>query len=459
MNNPGYKKTLMGRHRVIPPTSVTYPLIDRLPPHHAHRSLWPQDLVQSVSFKEASGSFDYSGHYYQQRFERLDEHDHVPTVKQYLKAGAEKGGVSVSLVESVASQLGITDLLDVMFMKLSNGQVRRTRIARALLTKPEILVLDEPFMGLDVENRSEVADILGSVASQGSTRIILLLRPQDEIPKWITHILELEKGMSVRWQGARNEWMGAETHRLEGVNKIEELKKGRRDSGSSETEVVVELRNVNVAFEDKPILSDVSWTVHKGERWALMGHNGSGKSTLLSLLLGDNQQAYCNHVALFGMRRGRGVTIWDIKSQTGYLSPELHMYFSKPYTGRQTASTGFSDVLVLRPTTPAQDETITTLFSEFNATSLLDRPFRQMSTGEQRLVLLIRALVKRPPLLVLDEPFQGMDDDMVRVCKRWLDERLGRDQTLVFVTHHQEEIPGCVDRLIKLEAGKVVELV
>jgi len=194
----------------------------------------------------------------------------------------------------------------------------------------------------------------------------------------------------------------------------------------------------------------VNWTVRRGERWALLGPNGSGKTTLLSLLAGDHPQAYANDVRLFGRRRGTGETIWDVKRNVGLLSPEFHLYFTEPLNAFDTAATGFHDALVYRPITTEQKQAIQRLFDEFRLTPLAEKRFSRLSTGEQRQVLLVRALVKSPPLLILDEPFQGLDAVAIERAKTWLNENLTKDQTLIFVTHYAEEIPSCVTRTFRL---------
>jgi molybdate transport system ATP-binding protein len=211
-----------------------------------------------------------------------------------------------------------------------------------------------------------------------------------------------------------------------------------------------------VAHAGHAILDRVSWTVRAGERWAVLGPNGSGKSTLLSLLCGDHPQAYANDVRLFGRRRGTGETIWDVKRNVGLLSPEFHLYFAEPLTAARTAATGFFDALADRPTTPEQAGRVRELFAAFGITHLVDRAFKTLSTGEQRLVLLARALVKRPPLLILDEPFQGMDAAATARCRNWLDRELGSDQTLLFVTHEPAELPRSVSKTLRLDRGRVV---
>ena len=204
------------------------------------------------------------------------------------------------------------------------------------------------------------------------------------------------------------------------------------------------------------ILDRVSWSVRAGERWAVVGPNGSGKTTLLSLLCGDHPQAYANDIRLFGRQRGSGETIWDVKRNVGLVSPEFHLYFTEPLTAERTVATGFFDGVTNRPTSPEQDSRVRELFEAFAIEHLADRPFKSLSTGEQRLVLLARALVKRPPLLILDEPFQALDAGRVELCRDWLDRELGDDQTLLFVTHELAELPRTVSRTLHLQRGRLI---
>jgi molybdate transport system ATP-binding protein len=219
---------------------------------------------------------------------------------------------------------------------------------------------------------------------------------------------------------------------------------------------IIRLTDVTVTHAGHTILDRVSWTVKGGERWAILGPNGCGKSTLLSLLCGDHPQAYSNHVELFGRRRGTGETIWDVKRNVGFLSPEFHLYFSEPLSTERTAATGFFDVLADRPTTSEQDARVGELFSALGISHLIGRVFKSLSTGEQRLVLLARALVKRPPLVILDEPFQGLDSAAAIRCRYLLDSIMGADQTLLFVTHEANELPRSITNTLRLDRGRVV---
>jgi molybdate transport system ATP-binding protein len=446
-------EVLLGHHRLDAGT-VAWPLLERL--RGAGRAVtFPAEVLKRVSFRDGAGPFDFSRHYYQQRFNFVEPHDDL-TVEAFLHSGTPRGADATPLadVDAVVQKLGLEPLRALSLIQLSSGQNRRARIARALLARPEWLLLDEPFLGLDVASRPEVADLLGELI-RGGLRVLLITR--DELPDWVTHVLELDR-LVVRWQGTRADFVNRAVRAAEAMPLPEPAVPQVR-AAAADAPTILELRGVNVTYGQREILRDVSWTVRARERWAVLGPNGSGKTTLLALLCGDHPQAYANDLWLFGHRRGSGESIWDIKRHIGLVSAEFHLYFSEPLTAFQTVATGFFDVLARRPTSSAQDARVRNLFADFGLTDLGQRPFAQLSLGEQRLVLLLRALVKRPPLLILDEPFQGLDAQLSGRARDWLDHQLGPEQTLLFVSHHAEEIPRTVDRRLRLAAGRIVERV
>jgi molybdate transport system ATP-binding protein len=329
---------------------------------------------------------------------------------------------------------------------LSNGQTRRARIAKAMLGHPALLILDEPFIGLDVDGRREVADMLRQLREEG-VGLVLITHPET-IPDWVTHVLALDD-RRITYAGSREAFVGGPT----GPSESRQV-----PLPDPLSDPVIELRDVSVTHGGKTILDRVTWTVRAGERWAVHGPNGSGKTTLLSLLCGDHPQAYSNDVAVFGRRRGTGESIWDVKRKIGLVSPEMHLYFTEPLTADRAAATGFFDILVARPTTPEQDAAVRALFAFFEITDLAERPFGRLSTGQQRIVLLIRSLVKDPPLLILDEPFQVLDAKTVERARTWIDDRLAADRTVLFVTHNEAELPRTVTRRLRLRDGRVVEM-
>jgi molybdate transport system ATP-binding protein len=426
-------EVLCGRHRVAS-GSIAWPMFDR--PGGA----WPGDAIRLVSFREQSHLFSPARHYYQQRFNFVEPHEDL-TLEEYLQAG------TTGDIASTAVRLGLADLLPLSFIALSTGQMRRARIARALLARPELFILDDPFLGLDADGRAEVTDLLGGLVRGGSR--LILITGEDTVPEWVTHVLELDR-LTARRQGRRT----GIAFRAGGTN--QPTRALTLDEPMAGGDPVVELRNVTVRYGSRDALHDVSWMVRSGERWAVLGPNGSGKTTLLSLLCGDHPQAYANDVRLFGRRRGSGESIWDVKRSVGLVSSELHLYYTEPLTAAQVAATGFHDVLAYRPLTSTRAATVDNLFAELGVGSFAERRFAGLSTGQQRLVLLIRALVKSPPLLILDEPFQGLDRPTMEHARDWLDAHLRPEQTMIVVTHDPAEIPRSVTQTLRLDAGQVV---
>ena len=440
-------ETLTGRLHAAS-GEARWPLLERL--RASGRTVaYPSEVVRHLTFKEESRLFSYAGHYYQQRFEFADA-DEPLTLEQFLRAGT---AATDAEVHDAARKLGVEGRLALSFIKLSNGQTRRARIARALLTHPELLVLDDPFLGLDADGRGRVSELLGELV-KGGLRMVLICRPE-MVPGWATGALELGPGGPVPESVPRADQSPPVA--TGGLSAPRAAQSPPVATGGLCAPPVIELRDVSVAHGGRAILAHVTWTVRAGERWAVVGPNGSGKTTLLSLLCGDHPQAYSNDVRLFGRRRGTGESVWDVKRNVGLVSPELHLYFTPPLTACRAAATGFFDVLTDRPTTPEQDAAVRGLFERFGITRLTDRPFLRLSTGEQRLVLLVRALVKRPPLVILDEPFQGLDAATVDRIRGWLDAHLGDDQTLLFVSHHPDEMPRTVTRHLRLCDGRADE--
>lgn len=238
-------------------------------------------------------------------------------------------------------------------------------------------------MGLDVEHRQHLLDVLGNLKD---IPVVLVLRPQDEFPSWATNVIELQN-MNIIWQGKPQDYQ--EKRELQNISNDE-----YQAPDTSSNDPIIEMENIKVTYSGQPILSDITWTIRKGERWALMGPNGSGKTTLLSLLTGDHPQAYANKLSLFGRKRGTGESIWEIKERIGTVSPEIHLYFNQNLTALEAAGTGFFDVVVPRPINNLQSSKIQELFKEFNIESMLHCKLQDMSTGEQRMVLLVRSLVR-----------------------------------------------------------------
>jgi molybdate transport system ATP-binding protein len=217
------------------------------------------------------------------------------------------------------------------------------------------------------------------------------------------------------------------------------------------------MSQVNVSYNGVRILRNVDWTVRRGEHWALLGANGAGKTTLLSLILGDHPQVYANDVRLFGQRRGSGESIWEIKQRIGWVAPELHLHYPRDVTGQQVVCSGFYDSIGLyRCSTAREKREAQAWMSHLGLSGIRDKPFARLSEGQQRLVLLARALVKTPELLILDEPCQGLDAAN-RARVRQTIEAVGRqlDTSVVYVTHNPDELPRIITHVLRLERGRI----
>jgi molybdate transport system ATP-binding protein len=320
---------------------------------------------------------------------------------------------------------------------------------KSVLRDPDWLILDNPFLGLDVEGREILANCLEKLR-ENSISFILINSPA-ALPACVNRVIYLENGRAA-WDGPVSAY--------ESFRKVDKFifNQTVMDDLIASAQVfeafqqAVHLRNVTIQYGEKVILSDITWEVRSGDRWALSGPNGAGKSTLLSLITADNPQAYSQDIILFDRKRGTGESIWDIKKRIGYVSPELHVYFREPANVFNVVGSGLFDTLgVYKKISEDQHQRIDLCLGVFGISHLADRMFQQISTGEQRMVLLARALVKNPPLLILDEPCQGLDEEQIHRVKEILDYICSNSQTtLIYVSHYASDIPSCVNQHLKL---------
>lgn len=391
--------------------------------------------------------------FYQARF-NSNEVENAPLVEEVLIKGLTADQKSSEQVMAVLKLLKIEYIHRSRVSMLSNGEHKRLQIAQALLQQPGILILDNPFTGLDTESRKTLHEVINHLIAEGT--LVLLITSANEIPSGITHVMTLENG-HIKHISDRKSFQKKQTARdIAATARLSEL----RSIASSEAgfSVAIKMHKVSVKYGNRTILNNIDWEVRKGEKWALSGHNGAGKSTLLSLITGDNPQAYANDIWLFDRKRGSGESIWDIKKQIGYVSPELHVYFRRTMSCYEAISSGFADRMVSgKNITPGQHQRISEWMRHLNIEHLQEIPVGNLSTGEQRLVLLARALVKNPAVLILDEPCQGLDDDQKANYMAIL-ETICQDEekTLIYVSHYVEEIPSCVSKVLRLKEGSIV---
>ena len=382
-----------------------------------------------ITFRDSYGSYGDRNFFMQQRWNLFTLEGDPPSVGEALRQDAAESKdpeAALRRVKELTALFSMEPLLDKPLVTLSSGELRKYQLTRALLGGPEILVVDNPYIGLDPRTRALLTELLTAL-SASMTLVLVLSRPA-EIPPFVTHVIPVEDGMA-----------GEKEPREAYLDRVL-------------PPAVIRLRNVTIRFGGRVILNSLNWTVREGEHWALTGANGSGKSTLLSLINADNPQAYAHNIELFGRPRGTGETIWDIKRKIGFVSPELHRAFQQDATALNIVTSGYFDTEGLfRKPSEDQRETARRWMEEFGIGHLAERPFLRISSGEQRLCLVARAFVKDPPLYILDEPLQGLDEPQRRHVKTLLDRYCGAPgKTLVMVTHYPEEYPGCIDHSLIL---------
>ena len=382
-----------------------------------------------ITFRDSYGSYGDRNFFMQQRWNLFTLEGDPPSVGEALHQDAAESKdpeAALRRVKELTALFSMEPLLDKPLVTLSSGELRKYQLTRALLGGPEILVVDNPYIGLDPRTRGLLTELL-SALSASMTLVLVLSRPA-EIPPFVTHVIPVEDGKA-----------GEKEPREAYLDRVL-------------PPAVIRLRNVTIRFGERVILDSLNWTVREGEHWALTGANGSGKSTLLSLINADNPQAYAHDIELFGRPRGTGETIWDIKRKIGFVSPELHRAFRQDATALNIVTSGHFDTEGLfRKPSEEQREIARRWMEEFGIGDLAERPFLRLSSGEQRLCLVARAFVKDPPLYILDEPLQGLDEPQRRRVKTLLDRYCGAPgKTLVMVTHYPEEYPGCIDHSLTL---------
>ena len=434
-------------------------------------ALYPvYENIKFIAFKDSYGYADAS-YYLQQRWNSQDRDDSplVRDVIPFMKKVTGRIDASESLSEcddlsggfckSIFTLLGIDKILDKQLVMLSSGEMRKFQLAKTLLTRPRILIIDNPFIGLDINTRGQICDLLLELAGVKDVQIILLLSKPDEIPDFITHIVPVdnmccgEKIKRSNYCCSMPEKPVIENLLPSGKTIAGETKKPSPDFGK---DAIIEMRNVSICYGQHTILDSLNWTVRRGEKWSLLGKNGTGKSTLLSLVCADNPQGYACDISLFGSRRGSGESIWDIKKRIGYVSPEMHRSYSENIPAINIVASGLHDSIGLYVRShPEQFEVCEWWMNVFGIIDLKDRLFLQLSDGEQRMVLLARAFVKDPELLILDEPMHGLD-----IRNRLLVQAIIKafcvraDKTLIMVTHYEHELPECVNKSLVLEKAR-----
>lgn len=402
------------------------------------------DKVRYIAFTDSYG-VNVDGQYYLQlRWNQHDIDHETPTVGELLQNAYLLTGEDTAerreLQKHLYDLFCMEPLLDKYIITLSSGELRKFQLTKTLFANPKLIIMDNPFIGLDAETRDQLKALLLQLAEERDIEIMLVMSKTDDIPSFVSE---------VKWFGTQEP---VPTHVLSPAQQEAILSLPYTDH-DYDCQHVIDMKKVTIRYGERTILKDLDWTVMNGERWALSGQNGSGKSTLLSLVCADNPQSYACDITLFDRPRGSGESIWDIKKHIGYVSPEMHRSYKRNLPAIRIVASGLMDSIGLYAIPNPKDyEKCHWWLNIFGIGHLADKPFLQLSSGEQRLVLLARAFVKDPQLLILDEPLHGLDLWNRRLTKDVIEtfcQRKGK--TMIMVTHYQEELPNVITNSLYLK--------
>lgn len=450
-------KVVAGNYISFPPLSRTYPLINE-----------PATQLQFLNFNDKSGldKVHMSARYESYSFKgALEMSDDTNSVFNYVTGlnnyNTQHKDFNQQYVHHLMSLFNLSHLGKKWINSLSNGQMRRARIAKSLVNKPKLLIIDDPFLGLDPSNTEKVSQALRNVHETLGTSIVLGLRPQDEIPTWLENVCFVnEEGISL---AGPQEDVSLELKQIVNADIGSESKPAEKslvkidpETTFKEETIHIEFNNARVAYKDLIILKDFNWKIPKGSKWRILGDNGTGKTTILSLITADHPQSWRSVLKINNTLRktGSGVTFFDVNNQIGISSPELHALVPQHsstmkdiiYNGivRDIGNSNFSYKVKWDKLDEETKNRVDYILNKFE--DILkehgNTPFIDLSMTNQKLALFLRAVIKNPEILILDEAFSCMEDaHVMRRCHEFISQDpLFKNMTILSIGHIEWEL-------------------
>ncbi|KQC02828.1 ATP-binding cassette domain-containing protein [Pedobacter sp. Hv1] len=429
-------KVIAGLQSAIGEVTINFDTESKLPAQTLYVESWYQ-------FKNLEGVANF---YYQQRYTSQQAKETLTVYAELVHYG-KANHIDINEVEDLLTALDFAPFKNSQLIELSSGEHKKLQLIKALWLRPQLLIIDQPYTGLDVRSRQNLNILLDEIAAQGVQ--LILIGNDTALPSSIHRY-------AVITEGKLNEVdMLSQTIATEKITAT--VPNFLSTSPIYTSTQIVKMVDVNISYGEKQVLKNINWEVKAGEKWLLQGHNGSGKSTLLSLVNGDHPQSYANTLYLFGQKRGSGESIWDIKQHIGLISPEFHWYFDASSTVWQSIASGFFDsVGLFCELGYEKNNQVNELIEYFGLTASKNELLNTLPLGKQRLVLLARTIIKNPELLILDEPCQGLDQQQTQHFNQLVDELCNNGMTLIYVGHFEAQLPSCLTHQLQLHQGEVV---
>ena len=382
---------------------------------------------------------------------RADASDPGTTVQSLLLGAKEADDNFNYWVE----RLAITHILSRGLRFISTGELRKTLLISALLSRPALLILDSPLDGLDCLSQGEMRRVIDELLNSDAA-VLLLCRQAQDIPDGVSHVLVLNEGETFASGERTTVLANPEVQALmqPALPPLSQLPIASQRPYTLPAEgPLLTLKGVNVSYGELQVLTDVDWELQRGQHCCVSGPNGCGKTTLLSLITGDNHKAYGQNITLFGQPRGSGESIWDIKQKYGQVDTQLHLNFARGMRVVEVVVSGFFDTVGLYDDWgDAQREAAQQWLHALGLSEFSGESFDALSFGLQRMVLLARAMVKSPIILLLDEPTLGLDGHHRQLILRAIDHIARHSDTqIIYVSHSAGDMPACINQLLQFE--------
>lgn len=335
---------------------------------------------------------------------------------------------------------------------MSSGQQKKALLLYLINQKPQYIVLDDVYSNVDKQTQQFIDNELTQLG-ESTLLVQLFFRKRDLLP-CIDIVYSVNENNEITASQQANLFLAS--NQSDSINPALFSLPKMYNENHTNVDPLVQLNSVSVRYGTKDVLDNVQWTIKSGEFWQLVGPNGAGKSTLISMITGDNPRAYGQDMILFGRKKGSGESIWDIKRLIGYFTPAMIEQFTRVDTVENMIISGLNDSVGLYVNPSGMQKDIAKSWMESLGSAYKNRTFQSLSLGQQRMVMIARAMVKYPPLLILDEPTIELDDENSKLFIEMVNAIAAEKKVAIIYVSHRDEPdlqPNKIFELIRTEHG------